>query len=133
MRLGFVIVYVDDVRQCIDFYQRAFGIPQKMIYEDGGEVLYGELETDGATLGFASHALGALNLNGQYQKTDPSALAFGQEIVFVCEDVASSYTRALDAGAMPLAEPVDKPWGQTVAYVRASEGTLIEICSPINQ
>ena len=27
--------------------------------------------------------------------------------------------------------PVEKPWGQTVAYVRAIEGSLIELCSPL--
>ena len=27
--------------------------------------------------------------------------------------------------------PITKPWGQTVAYVRAPEGTLIELCTPM--
>lgn len=32
MKLGFVIIYVDDVTQSIDFYHRAFGIDKKSKY-----------------------------------------------------------------------------------------------------
>ena len=38
---------------------------------------------------------------------------------------------AIEAGATLAAEPRNKPWGQTVAYVRAPEGTLIELCTPV--
>jgi hypothetical protein len=27
--------------------------------------------------------------------------------------------------------PVKKPWGQTVAYVRGKEGSLVDPCSPV--
>jgi hypothetical protein len=30
-----------------------------------------------------------------------------------------------------VAEPTQKPWGQTVAYLRDNQGFLIEICSPL--
>jgi hypothetical protein len=35
------------------------------------------------------------------------------------------------AGALPAAEPVRKPWGQTVAYVRDLDGFLVELCTPM--
>ena len=40
--------------------------------------------------------------------------------------------QALDAGAVVIKEPLTKPWGQTVAYVRCPDGTLVEICSPVS-
>jgi catechol 2,3-dioxygenase-like lactoylglutathione lyase family enzyme len=46
--------------------------------------------------------------------------------------VAAAYAKALDAGAVVIKEPLTKPWGQTVAYVRCPDGTLVEICSPVS-
>lgn len=37
----------------------------------------------------------------------------------------------LPSGALADAPPNQKPWGQTVAYFGAIEGTLIELCTPI--
>ncbi|RZL31926.1 MAG: VOC family protein, partial [Rubrivivax sp.] len=28
--------------------------------------------------------------------------------------------------------PVTKPWGQTVAYVRCPDGTLVELCTAMS-
>lgn len=75
--------------------------------------------------------MGEMNLDGRYQKPDLNALPFGVELAFVSDDVASSYAKAVAAGAMSVKEPTAKPWGQVVAYVRATEGSLIELCSPI--
>ena len=72
-----------------------------------------------------------MNLDGQYQKTDLNAAPLGVELAFVTDDVASAYARAIAAGAIPIKPPVEKPWGQLVAYVRAKEGSLIELCSPV--
>ncbi len=55
----------------------------------------------------------------------------GVKLGLVTEDVAGAYARAVDAGATPLKEPAEKPWGQTVGYVRDLNGVLIEICSPM--
>jgi len=45
--------------------------------------------------------------------------------------VASAYAKAVSVGAIPIKPPIEKPWGQAVAYVRAKDGSLIELCSPI--
>jgi uncharacterized glyoxalase superfamily protein PhnB len=55
----------------------------------------------------------------------------GVELAFVSEDVDKAYAKAVSAGALSMTAPVNKPWGQVVAYVRAKEGSLIEICSPM--
>jgi len=72
-----------------------------------------------------------MNLGGQYQKADPNAAPLGIELAFVTDDVAAAYAKAVAAGAIPIKPPIEKPWGQVVAYVRAKDGSLIELCSPI--
>lgn len=131
MKLGFVVIYVEDVRQTMAFYQEAFGMNIRMEYEGGGSLLYGEMETEGAVLCFASYEMAEINLAGKFKKVSPDGAPVGQEIVFIEEDVAAVYERAVAAGAVSISAPSEKTWGQTVAYLRAKEGTLIEVCSPM--
>lgn len=56
----------------------------------------------------------------------------GIEIAFVTNDVSSQFDRAVQAGAFPVIQPEEKPWGQTISYVKDNNGCLIEICSPVN-
>jgi len=128
MKFGYTIVYVDSVAETLAFYKEAFGFETRFLHEAGE---YGELSTGETTLAFASHAMGEMNLGGQYQKCDPNGLPLGVELAFVADDVAAAYKRAIDAGAVAIKEPTKKPWGQVVAYVRATEGSLIELCSPM--
>lgn len=131
MKFGYTIIYVEDVPATMDFYHRAFGFELGFVFDDGGKIDYGEMQTGEVTLAFASHQLGELNFPGQYAKVTPSGQPFGIELAFVDEDVQAAYDKAIAAGATSLSPPTEKPWGQTVAYVRAAEGTLIEICSPM--
>jgi uncharacterized glyoxalase superfamily protein PhnB len=39
--------------------------------------------------------------------------------------------QSIEAGAILVAPPKQKPWGQTVAYVRDIDGFLIELCTPM--
>jgi lactoylglutathione lyase len=128
MKFGYTIVYVASVAQTLRFYEDAFGFSTRFLHDSGD---YGELDTGATTLAFASHALGAANFPNGYQKTELKAAPLGVELAFVTEDVAAAYAKAVAAGAVPVQAPVDKPWGQTVAYVRSQEGSLVELCSPI--
>jgi len=56
---------------------------------------------------------------------------FGVELAFVSENVTTAYNTALNAGAISIKEPEQKPWGQVTAYVGTSDGELIELCSPV--
>jgi lactoylglutathione lyase len=128
MKFGYTIIYVASVPETLAFYKQAFGFATRFLHDSEQ---YGELETGATVLAFASHAMGEMNLNGNYQKADPAAAPLGVELAFVTDDVASAYAKAVAAGAVPIRAPVEKPWGQVVAYVRASEGSLIELCSPM--
>jgi len=127
MKFGYSIIYTDDVTQSIEFFENAFGFKRRFIHESG----YGELETGSTALAFASHELGKSNLPNGHVKAN-GGKPLGIEIALVTDDVDTSYTKALAAGAVVIKEPLAKPWGQTVAYVRCPDGTLVEICSPVS-
>lgn len=128
MKFGYTIIYVESVEETLDFYNKAFGFNIKFIHQSKD---YGELETGETTLAFASHAMGEMNLGGQYSKSDINDKPFGLELAFVTEDVPTAFEKAVSSGALPLKEPEEKPWGQVVGYVRAIDGAIIELCTPI--
>ncbi len=128
MKFGYTIVYVPDVARSLAFFEAAFGMRRRFLHESG---TYGELDTGETTLAFADHALGDGNVPGGLVRADASRQPLGVEIALVTDDVAAAYLKALQEGATELAAPLIKPWGQTVAYVRAPDGTLIELCTPV--
>jgi lactoylglutathione lyase len=128
LKFGATVIYVDDdVPGVLDFYRRAFGLETRF-YDPNYE--FGELETGGPSVAFATHRTGELLMPGAYQRPE-----FGRsshvEVAFFAADVAAAFQRAIAAGAVGLAAPKVMPWGQTVAYVRSVEGTLIGLCSPV--
>ena len=128
MKFGYTIVYVSSVTEALIFYKEAFGFETRFLHDSNQ---YGELDTGATVLAFASHAMGEMNLGGQYQKTDPNAAPLGIELAFVTGNVEFAFAKAVAAGAIAIKPPIEKPWGQVVAYVRARDGSLIELCSPI--
>ena len=127
MQFGYTIIYTHSVEESIEFFERAFGFKRRFIHESNE---YGELETGATTLSFANHNLGSSNLPNGYIKVDePKPL--GIEIALISNDVQGAYKKAIACGAKSLAEPIQKPWGQEVSYVRCPDGTLVEICSPV--
>jgi lactoylglutathione lyase len=128
MKLGYAIVYVSDVPASLAFFEKAFGLVRRFLHESG---TYGELETGATTLSFAAHEIARHNLGHDYVAADASAKPLGMEIGLVTEDVSAACERAVQAGATLLTPPTIKPWGQTVAYVRTPDGTLVELCTAI--
>ena len=125
-RLGWVIVYVADVARAIEFYERAFGLSRRFVVDT-----YGELDTGATTLAFAALELASSNVDGGVQCPAPDGRPFNIEIALVFDDVESAFEHAVACGCSPLAEPVVKPHGQTVGWVRDPFDTLVEIASPI--
>lgn len=128
--LGYVILYVKDVSATLAFYEKAFGLSRRFFHDDNGKA-YGELETGSARLAFASLALAQEHLKQEFVAASPTKPPLGFEIALLTANVPELFTRAVKAGAVPVAEPTVKPWDQTVAYVRDSNGFLVEICTPI--
>jgi lactoylglutathione lyase len=125
---AYTIVYVDDVEASIAFFEAAFGLDRRFLVETGD---YGELETGATALAFAQHATARRNLGHDYVDAATSPRPLGVEIGLVVDDVAAACDRAVAAGADLLTAATTKPWGQTVAYVRCPDGTLVELCTAV--
>lgn len=125
MRLKYTILYVDNVSQSIDFYEKAFCLERGMIHESGD---YGELKTGATTLSFSSR-----RLMTELGKTPgvPNVHAPVFEIAFETDDVALALDKAKKAGATVIQDVRNEPWGQTTAYISDQDGYLVEICSPV--
>jgi lactoylglutathione lyase len=129
MKFGYTIIYVPDVTASLGFFEKAFGFPRRFLHESGD---YGELETGETTLAFASQELGLMNLPSGFIAANTSVQPLGIEVAFVTLSVAEDHAQALAAGAIEVKAPESKPWGQIVSYVRCPDGTLVELCSPVN-
>jgi uncharacterized glyoxalase superfamily protein PhnB len=127
MRLGYIIIYVVDVPSTIYFYEKAFGIKLRFIHESNQ---YAEMETGQTTLAFANENFAMTSL--QFRPNRQKEQAAGAEIAFVVENVEGKFTHAVNSGAVEVVKPAQKPWGQTVSYVRDNNGFLVEICNAVN-
>ena len=126
MRFGYTLLYVSDVEKTVSFYEEVFGLRRKFVHEGG----YGEMDTGATKLGFVSHAL-AKTSGITYAEPNAEGPAPAVEIALVTDDVAAAYDKAVTSGAVAVAPPKEKPWGQTVSYVRDLNGFLVELCSPM--
>jgi uncharacterized glyoxalase superfamily protein PhnB len=127
MKFGYCILYVPDVPAALAFYERAFGFSRKFLHESNS---YGELATGTTRLAFAAESLAATH--GEFRRTRLGESPPAVEIALVTDDVAAAFEQAVAAGAKPHHQAEQKPWGQTVAYVRDPNGFLIELCTPVD-
>lgn len=125
MQFGYTILYVEDVRHSLAFYERAFGLGTAFLHESGD---FGQLATGATALAFSSRRL--MTELGKHPAAPDAAHPSG-EIAFVTPDVPAALARALAAGATPVQDVQDMPWGQTVAYVADPDGFLVELCTPV--
>jgi lactoylglutathione lyase len=123
MKFGYTIVYVDDVEATIAFYEKAFGLKRGMVAGDE----FGELATGETRLGFAAKKM----LHGPGHFASPDGKVLGVEIALTTDNVQAAFDKAVAAGAKPVSEPEKKHWGQIVAYVRDTNGFLVELCTPM--
>ena len=129
----YTVVYVADVAATVAFYRAAFGIPVRFVHDSGR---YAELETGAVTLAFTQDELATTVLDrlpGGYAPNRPDQRPAGLDIALTTDDVPAAWERAVAAGAVVVTEPVAKPWGQTVGYVRDLDGVLVEIATPVDQ
>ncbi len=128
LRLGWVIVYVEDPPVASAFYQQTFGLQGEFEAPDGS---YAQLDTGPTKLAFAAYTLGETNFARGVRRAPLEGEPPNVEIALVADDVDAAHARAIDAGCTPLAAPQDKPHGQRVAFVRDPFGTLVELATPL--
>jgi catechol 2,3-dioxygenase-like lactoylglutathione lyase family enzyme len=128
IKFGYTILYVENVEESIAFYENAFGFSRKFVSPDND---YGELITGETTLSFASKKLASQNLKDGFIESSLEDKPFAIEIGFITDNVPEMLQKATTFGAVIVSEPIEKPWGQIVAYVRDLNGFLIEICTEV--
>jgi len=130
MKYAYTILYVDDVKKTILFYENAFGFKPKFI---SPEADYGELISGETTIAFASNVLGNSNFRKGYKKLSLNEKPNGVEMAFTTENIENDFKKAIQEGAIEYESIIQKPWGQKVGYLRDINGFLIEICTPVKK
>ena len=129
MKFGSIVLFVENVRSIMEFYKKAFNMEEAM-YDPSFD--FGILKMEGGSIGIASNHSGKIMMPGKFPASK-NGHPDGVEIAFFSNDVSRDYQQAIDAGAESLTEPRKMEWGQTVAYVRSIEGTIIGICSEMSE
>ncbi len=129
IKFGYTILYVPNVRESIDFYKEAFGFEEKFVTPEND---YGELVSGETTLAFCSIELGQSNMPDEVRVVTANKQVSNFVLGFVSDNVEKSHDNAISAGAESVMAVKEKPWGQTVAYVRDNNGFIVEICSPVS-
>lgn len=105
MRLGYILLYVEDVVASMDFYTKAFGLEAGYLHDSKQ---YGEMITGESKLGFVQHDT-ASSHGFEYEKMSLRKKPAAFEIAFVADDVAVAFTKAVASGAIVVSPPVEKP------------------------
>jgi uncharacterized glyoxalase superfamily protein PhnB len=128
MKYAYTILYVENVAETIEFYEKAFGFNRKFLTPEND---YGELISGETTIAFASIELGNSNFKSGFEKISKSKKPFGVELAFTTENIEKDFQNAINFGATEFESVTEKPWGQKVGYLRDNNGFLIEICTPM--
>src|SRR4029450_9804512 len=109
-RLGYVILFVEDLERSVAFYRDVIGVPFRLA-GDG----YVEFATQGARVGlYDASRLEELPGQGEEAPDRP-----GGEVVFLVGDVDAEAARLRAAGATILTGPVDRAWGHRTLHALA--------------
>jgi lactoylglutathione lyase len=128
MHLGYIIIYVTDVEATVAFYEKAFELPLNFLHESKQ---YADLKTGATKLAFVAESFIEENVM-PFAKNSLVNKPAGFEIGLVVANVQEAYEKALKGGAVAVQAPQEKPWGQTIAYVRDMNGVLVELCTKMD-
>jgi len=117
MRVGFVKVFVSDLRKSLEFYTRTLGM--ELDYTDGEN--------------WAQFKSGE-DFSLAIEKCDPDRVEQGSRLVgrfagvtLMVEDVAETYDRLTRQGVEFTGCPEKQPWGGTLAHLRDLDGNVLTL------
>ena len=96
-RLGYVIIYVENVPATVAFYQIAFRLQQRFLHESNQ---YAEMETGQTCLAFANERL--IQDSHQFRLNRKGKQPAGAEVALIVEDVSEAFRHAVASGAAPV-------------------------------
>jgi lactoylglutathione lyase len=119
------MVYVRDVSSSLAFLEAVFGVARHHVDDDGS---YGEFHLGETRVGFVADWHASKHLPVPFRRNDQADQPGAFELYFTVPDVDAAFARALDAGAVPVSPPTEKPWGRA-AIVRDPDGILLELAA----
>ncbi|MQA86772.1 MAG: VOC family protein [Streptosporangiales bacterium] len=119
-RVGYVILYVTDLRASIAFYRDVVGLPFK--FEDAG---YAEFAMHGTRFALYERR------RAEWLVDSEVALGPAAEVAFVVDDVDAHAERLTELGARILSGPADRPWGHRTLHVADPDGFVVEFAQEI--
>jgi lactoylglutathione lyase len=120
-RVGYVILYVQDLDRSIAFYRDLLGLPFKF-----AQAGYAEFATAGTRFGLYERARLPDLLGRGAAGGDPAV-----ETLFLVADVDAWAERLRRAGVEVLSGPVDRAWGHRTVHVLDPDGHVVELAQEI--
>ncbi|MFF0902838.1 UNVERIFIED_CONTAM: VOC family protein [Kocuria sp. CPCC 205316] len=116
----FPIINCADLPAACAFYERVFRAVQTYRFPETGEPAYLVLQVGDGQLG-----LGVGTTEALYGDTPLPATGHAVDLCVYVEDLPAVVEAARRSGAAVPVDAQDMPWGETVAYVRDPEGTML--------
>lgn len=118
--IDYVIFFVTDLEASAKFYEEVIGLEIKHKAEDYAQFESGKIK-------FGLYTRRALNELIGIELISPAEMKASSEIGFIVDDIDSVYRELVGKGAAAIANPTERHWGQTTAYISDPDGNLIEL------
>ena len=120
-----ITLTVDDFDAAVKLYRDALGLPQVADWSsDQGRVLL--LDAGRATLELFDEAQAVMVDDLEVGRRVSGGVRFALQVA----DADAMAAKLTDAGATPVADPVDTPWGDRNARVAAPDGMQLTLFTP---
>lgn len=131
-RIDLITILTDDVPRLAAFYRDVLGFAVKNEMEQ-----YVEFGSNGNGNGvrFAVCERSVMAEATGRESFTSAARGHSFELAFPCDSapaVDRAYKRIVSAGATPVKEPTDTPWGQRTAFFADPDGNVHEIFAELN-
>jgi lactoylglutathione lyase len=120
-RIGYVILYVDDLDRSVAFYRDLLGLPLKF-----AQAGYAEFATEGTRFALYERARLPELIGRAAAGGDPA-----MEILFLVPDVDAEAEWLRQAGVEVLSGPVDRAWGHRTLHLLDPDAHVVELAQEI--
>jgi predicted enzyme related to lactoylglutathione lyase len=119
-----VRVISDDVKQMVEFYEQATGLPARWATED-----FAELVAPSCTLAIGSTRTVQLFGEGSARPADNHSAI----VEFLVDDVDEEYEKLKHLVSEFVQAPTTMPWGNRSLLFRDPDGNLVNFFAPLSQ